>query len=467
MDESNTKYLIARTGSKEIQRIIKELGPLHLHSAVAVVNHVACKLFPRSNHYLELQRWLMTPAPLSSTRAALRLVKLTLERLETLRARRQLGPLPPDSEKCEWLFNKLPITAQNAIYQNMEGWTYQQLERRIERGILPTEDTASAPRSEWEAKLMACRTPCYSAPPLAFSTQQQPFEPLSDSHQPVSPPPQCAFVSPPPLPYQQHQLQQQAQSPPYPGNANEWGSPPQQAQNNDRAFNQQVVNRTPAPEKWHQQTQQQQPQQQPMNTQWQDKKSWPQSASKWPPRTQQPFPAPTTFSTGLGETWPQCSICQLNHVARCFRCFRCAPTPCNCPPPKHLMCDRCGMIGHSRDRCNATIHDQSTQHGDVRVVVTHNSKSGSPYVRIHQHSQQAGTDWLRFINRQTAIAAHETELARKGLPHPTRNSTNNPTATPPNSQPMGFPPPLLPTPSPTSTPQAAAAPKPLPPMPPP
>eukprot|EP00918_Siedleckia_nematoides_P016017 GHVU01034566.1.p1 GENE.GHVU01034566.1~~GHVU01034566.1.p1 ORF type:complete len:854 (-),score=80.84 GHVU01034566.1:109-2670(-) len=438
LDESNTKYLLARTGSKEVQRIVKELGPLHQRAATEVVNHVACKLFPRSNHYLVLQRWLMTPAPLTSTRAALRLVTLTLERLETLRVRRQLGALPPDSEKSQWLFNKLPVIAQNAIYQNMEGWTYEQLVQKIERGILPSEETACATLSEWETKLTACKPPRHSGPPLVFATQQleeaAPEEPAEfySSTLPI------AFTVLPPLPVQQ---QQQLAPAAYHGRSSGWQQPQQQQQcSSGFVPRQDSFNRAGAPEKWQQQQQQR-------KAGWQEKPQWLSAPPAWVARNQ-PQTQSSSFTTELGETYPQCSRCHFNHVSRCYRCRNCPPPTCTCQPPKHLLCTRCALVGHSSDRCYATVHDQSTPHGAVRIVVSHNPRTGGQNVRVHQHSQQPGVDWARFVDSQAAIAENERELARKGLTPNTRNApTPTPaTATPPNTLPIGSPPTLLPLP---------------------
>eukprot|EP00918_Siedleckia_nematoides_P032109 GHVU01069514.1.p1 GENE.GHVU01069514.1~~GHVU01069514.1.p1 ORF type:complete len:746 (-),score=71.86 GHVU01069514.1:2210-4447(-) len=440
LDESNTKYLIARTGSKEVQRIVKELGPLHQRPAIEVVNHVACKLFPRSNHYLTLQRWLMTPLPLTSTRVALRLVTLTLERLETLRVRRKLGALPPDSEKSEWLFNKLPVIAQNAIYQNMEGWTYQQLVAKIERGILPAEETATAALTEWEMKLTASKPPCQVIPPLVFTTQQSTEPAPREQTEAYHPPQQCSFASLPPLPAQQMQQQQTGQQA-YQKWSNAGTTQPRQQQTISEALpRQDPFFRAGAPEKWQQQQQQ--------RTNWPEKKGWPQVHPAEQQSAQHSTPLPT-FTNGLGETLQQCSKCHQNHASRCFRC------------PPHLLCARCAMVGHSSEKCYATIHDQTTSQGVVRVVVTHNAKTGSANVRIHQHSQQTSKDWMRFVDMQAAIAAHEAELARRGFAQAHTNTTSTATATPPNTQPMGSLPPLLPQP-PT---QVAVATPSLPPMP--
>eukprot|EP00918_Siedleckia_nematoides_P089021 GHVU01195768.1.p1 GENE.GHVU01195768.1~~GHVU01195768.1.p1 ORF type:complete len:655 (+),score=44.89 GHVU01195768.1:51-2015(+) len=442
LTEHHLKFMIARKGSHEIRELLKPFTPLHAYRTTDIINYIAHKLLPRSTFHQECLAELMRLTPLSSVRHALKVIRLTLERLEVLRKRRNLGGAPADKQMVQWLLNKLPAAACNAIYKDAGHLNFLQLVQLLESGVLPNQTAGPMPITPWELRLTRPGHRPLQPDVTAFAIHEQPTN---------SPPPSSAHPPPPVADLQQSAWQN---SPPVAAiQTPTWQSSPPPA----AAF-QQSAWQNPMPPFL------QQPQRiPPPNPQYEQHNPLNQK----PPYGQSPRQAqtprattqvtPQTFITGIGETYAACRRCQKNHIGSCWRCSTCLTANCSHPIPPASLCSNCGRTGHSAASCLNTAQTLQTQTGPIHVVVFTTPRTNHSIVRPHQKSAALPIDWSRCVDQATAIRLHETELANRTRTNQVPPATRSP-ATLPNTylsmRPLLVnPPTAAPDFSPTSPPQ--------------
>eukprot|EP00918_Siedleckia_nematoides_P089020 GHVU01195767.1.p1 GENE.GHVU01195767.1~~GHVU01195767.1.p1 ORF type:complete len:444 (+),score=33.24 GHVU01195767.1:20-1351(+) len=395
LTEHHLKFMIARKGSHEIRELLKPFTPLHAYRTTDIINHVANKLLPRSNFHQECLSELMILTPLSSVRHALKVIRLTSDRLEVLRKRWNLGGPPADKQKVQWLFNKLPAAASTAIYKDAGKMSFDQLVEQLESGVLPNQTTGTMPITKWELRLTRPGHRPIQPDVIAF-----PLHPAPDKQPPPTALSDPLFAAAAQTtqwqharpPFLQHPQRVPHEQPPY-------AQSPRYGQNSRSA----------------------------------------QAVS----------PTNPTFTTGLGETYALCQRCQKNHLGSCWRCATCLITNCSHPIPPAMLCPNCGRVGHNAAACLNTTHTMQTQVGPVSVVVFTTPRTHHSVVRPHQRSANQQLDWAQIIDQAAAIRLHEAELASR-IPQQQQPTPRRSPATHPNTYPS--PRPLLVHPPQTAAP---------------